>query len=223
MSALVYSSLNFKGKPHHLSQLGARELYPSMFSIGPGWGCHLHITSVSYPNAPALCIQMEAFILPLLGLHPSNAHLTGIPMFPAATVSDFVFGSLIWKVLRALVFLQTGRCRAPRGCLSRGKCYSAGVVGLQFDWLVARLEACGSPPLQDYPLKRSSSQRGPVVQHRGARTGDFAALQRIVLFNNCFSTFDEITKYSMYTYRLYECNSAGPASTGKMLRWSVFL
>lgn len=87
-SAPVYSSLNFKGKPHHLSQLGARELYPSMFSIRPGWGCHLHITSVSYPNAPALCIQMEAFILLLLGLHPSNAHLTGIPMFPAATVSQ---------------------------------------------------------------------------------------------------------------------------------------
>lgn len=167
-SAPVYSSLNFKGKPHHLSQLGARELYPSMFSIRPGWGCHLHITSVSYPNAPALCIQMEAFILPLLGLHPSNAHLTGIPMFPAATVSDFVFGSLIWKALRALVFLQTGRCRAPRGCLSRGKCYSAGVVGLQFDWLVAGLEAYGR--LQDYPLKRSSSQRGVVVQHRGFRS-----------------------------------------------------
>lgn len=99
-SVLVYSCLNFKGKPHHLSQLGRRELYSSMFSIRPGWGCHLHITSVSYPNVPALCIQMEAFILPLLGLHPSNALLTGIPMFPTTAVSDSVFSAFIWGAFR---------------------------------------------------------------------------------------------------------------------------
>lgn len=166
-SALVYSSVNFKGKPHHLSQLGSRELYPSMFSIRPGWGCHLHITSVSYPNVPALCIQMEAFILPLLGLHPSNAHLTGIPMFPATTVSDSVFSPLIWEALRALVFLQTDCCKALSGWLSWEKYYSVEMVWLQFDWLVARLEAYRSQYLQYYSLKRSASWRGVVVQHRG--------------------------------------------------------
>lgn len=156
-SALVYSSLNFKGKPHHLSQLGPRELYPSMFSIRPGWGCHLHITSVSYPNVPALCIQMEAFISPLLGLHPSNAHLTGIPMFQATTVSDSVFSSLIWKALRALVFLQTDCCKAVCGWLSWEKCYLVGMVWLQFDWLVARLVAYRSQCLRYYLLKRNAS------------------------------------------------------------------
>lgn len=100
-AALVYSSLNFKGKPHHLSQLGNRERHHSVFCIRTGWGCHLHVTSVYYPNVLALCIQMEPFILQHTGLHPSNAHLTGIPMFPA-TVSDFVFSTTIWKVLRVL-------------------------------------------------------------------------------------------------------------------------
>lgn len=57
-----------------------------MFSISQGGGWHYHITSLSYPNVLVLCIQMEAFILPLLGLHPSNVHLTGIPMFPATAV-----------------------------------------------------------------------------------------------------------------------------------------
>lgn len=81
-AALVYCILNFKGKPHHLSQLGSQELYASMLSVRSGRGCHLHVTSVYYPNVPALCIQMEAFILLLLGLHPSNVHLTGIQMSP---------------------------------------------------------------------------------------------------------------------------------------------
>lgn len=175
-SALVYSNLNFKGKPHHLSQLGPRELYPSMFSIRPRWGCHLHITSVSYPNVPALCIQMEAFILPLLGLHPSNAHLTGIPMFPATTVSDFVFSALIWKAFRALVLLQTDGCKALCGWFSWERRYSVGMVWLQFDWLVARLEAYRSQYLQYDLLKRSASQQRVVVQHRGVHEGDFAAL-----------------------------------------------
>lgn len=111
-TALVYCILNFKGKPHHLSQLGPQELYPSMLSVRSGRGFHLHVTSVYYPNVLALCIQMEAFILLLLGLHPSNVHLTGIQMFPAPTAS--VFGSLIWTTLRALVFLQTDRCEAAR-------------------------------------------------------------------------------------------------------------
>lgn len=163
-SVLVYSSLNFKGKPHHLSQLGPRELYPSMFSIRPGWGCHLHITSVSYPNVPALCIQMEAFILPLLGLHPSKAPLTGIPMFPATTVSDSVFNSLIWKAFTALVFLQTGCGKALCRWLSWEKCYSVVMVWLKFDWLVARLEAYRSQYLQFYLLKRSAFWRWLVVQ-----------------------------------------------------------
>lgn len=167
-SALVYSSLNFKGKPHHLSQLGPRELYSSMFSIRPGWGCHLHITSVSYPNVPALCIQMEAFILPLLGLHPSNAHLTGIPMFPGTTVSDSVFSYLIWKALRALVFLQTDCCTALYWWLSWEKCYSVGMVWLQYDWLVARLKAYRSQYLQYYLLKRSASWHRVVLQHRSS-------------------------------------------------------
>lgn len=100
-AVLVYSSLNFKAKPHHLSQLGDRERHHSVFCIRMGWGCHLHVTSVYYPNVLVLCIQMEAFILQHIGLHPSNAHLTGIPMFPG-TVSDFVFSSIIWKVLRVL-------------------------------------------------------------------------------------------------------------------------
>lgn len=132
MPALVYR-LNFKGKPHHLSQLGPRELYPSMFSIRAVWGSHLHITSVSYPNVLALCIQMEAFILPILGLHPWNAHLTGIPMFPATTVSDSVVSSLIWEVLRALVFLQTDCCKAMSARLCWEKCYSVEMVRLQLD------------------------------------------------------------------------------------------
>lgn len=67
-----------------------------------------------------LCIQMEAFILPLLGLHPSNGHLTGIPMFPANPISDSVFSSLIWKVLKVSVFLQTDGCKAPSGRLNWG-------------------------------------------------------------------------------------------------------
>lgn len=37
-SALVYSCLIFHSKPQHLSQLGARKLCASMFSIRPGWG-----------------------------------------------------------------------------------------------------------------------------------------------------------------------------------------
>lgn len=116
-------------------------------------------------------------------------------MFPAATVSDFVFGSLIWKALRALVFSQTGRCRAPRGCLSREKCYSAGVVGLQFDWLVAGLEALRVSAFTRLPAKEK------FISARGwlCNTEDFAALWRIVLFNNCFLNFDEITKNSVYS------------------------
>ena len=96
-----------KASPRHLSQLGAGELYPSTLFVRPGWGCHLHVTSVYYPNVPVLCMQMEAFILLLLGLHPSDSHLTGIPMFPTNAVSDSVFSALIWRALRALVLLQT--------------------------------------------------------------------------------------------------------------------
>lgn len=57
---------------------------------------------------------MEAFVSLFLGLYPSHAGLTGIPMFPETTVSDCVFSTLIWKVLGASVFLQTDCCQNPK-------------------------------------------------------------------------------------------------------------
>lgn len=56
---------------------------------------------------------MEAFISLFLGLSPSYARLTGIPMFPETTVSDRVFSILIWEVLGAPVFLQSDCCQNP--------------------------------------------------------------------------------------------------------------
>lgn len=53
---------------------------------------------------------MEAFILPLLSLHLSNAHLTGIPMLPAT--GDSLFNRFIWKYLTSFIALvETGFCR----------------------------------------------------------------------------------------------------------------
>lgn len=68
---------------------------------------------------------MEAFISLFLGLYPSNARLTGIPMFPETTVSDCVFSTLIWKVLGASVFLQTECCETLSAQLRWQKCYLA--------------------------------------------------------------------------------------------------
>lgn len=168
-ATVVYSLLNFKGKSHHLSQLGTLQLHPSVLSIRPGRGCHLHVTSVYYPNVLVLCIQMEAFILPLLGLHPSNAHLTGIQMFPPTTVSDSVFGALISEVGRSLSALPN-RLLALQG---KGVCQQ----GLS-DCLVAMSEACRSHNLQYYLLNRSACCR--VVVQPGGKS---CLVQQ--LFPNC--------------------------------------
>lgn len=78
-AVLVYSVLYFKGKPCHLSQLGIRKLFPSVLSVGPGRGCHLHVTSVYYPNVLVLCIQMEAFIFCSLAFKCSPDRNPNVP------------------------------------------------------------------------------------------------------------------------------------------------
>lgn len=153
----------------------------------------MHVTSVYYPNVLVLCIQMEAFILPLLGLHPSNAHLTGIQMFPPTTVSDSVFGALISEVGRSLSALPT-RLLALQG---KGVCQQ----GLS-DCLEAMSEACRSHDLQYYLLNRSACCR-VVVQPGG----------KAVLFNNCFLIVSEILRNNLHKQKQYYCNVDGLSSS----------
>lgn len=146
---------------------------------------------------------MEAFISLFLGLYPSSAGLTGIPMFPETTVSDCVFTTLIWKVLRASVFLQTGCCETLSARLGREKSYLGGrrTSGSAVSSPVGRSDCVELQGVASWAIAQLRTSSRPCGR-RACSTAPFP---------------NELTRNRVFRYSC-RCSSGGLNPTGKVGR-----